>query len=433
MLASRHGSSISRRSTDLHLVALLAPVRMNPMRVQRPLGNGRRTHRGGRACSRNIEKMPPAKPNRGLPDTLYHYTDIAGLEGIYTTGELWGTHVSYMNDTSELQIGLDAVSALLERGLNEFMSENLWGEYEPPEGLGRLEDLKELINIVDYAKEAECYVVSLSKEHDQLSQWRAYAKAGYCIGFSTEALFQSVYPWRRLGEVQYFSDERNRDIPLAIVELLRREIERFESGESDENQTPESRKFRLADSVAESAVFMKDRSFEEEREVRIVEAMTDSGDIFFTGSRFGMTPRTKIPLIDGAIKSITVGPGVHADLRLRSLSMYVRKKGFKGSDPASALDNPVGDSVPGLVGPPATQCLSAPGSLQPVQQRTDGPKDVLQGAEHVPASACRRYCNLLAVFHLGGEVDAQRSTDRPGQSTVHFTCGHTNFQRLVLY
>jgi hypothetical protein len=36
-----------------------------------------------------------------LPETLYHYTDAAGLKGIIESGAIRATHVAYMNDASE--------------------------------------------------------------------------------------------------------------------------------------------------------------------------------------------------------------------------------------------------------------------------------------------------------------------------------------------
>src|SRR6516165_1641388 len=45
------------------------------------------------------------------PQTLFHYTDAAGLKGIIESGVLRGTHISFMNDSSEY---LHAVSLLTQ-------------------------------------------------------------------------------------------------------------------------------------------------------------------------------------------------------------------------------------------------------------------------------------------------------------------------------
>ncbi|GBE67279.1 hypothetical protein MFM001_37410 [Mycobacterium sp. MFM001] len=91
---------------------------------------------------------------------------------------------------------------------------------------------------------------------------------------------------------------------------------------------------------------MKDKSFAEEREVRIVQP----GPLrnFFTPSKYGMMPRVKIPLVDGALTTITVGPGAHADLRMQPLAMYVERNGFKGIKPGEGAAPPkvLSSSIP---------------------------------------------------------------------------------------
>jgi hypothetical protein len=49
--------------------------------------------------------------DQNLPDTLYHYTDINGLKGIWEEGNLWATGFRYLNDTSELRLGMALVQS----------------------------------------------------------------------------------------------------------------------------------------------------------------------------------------------------------------------------------------------------------------------------------------------------------------------------------
>ncbi|MEU6190491.1 hypothetical protein [Nocardia sp. NPDC047038] len=37
---------------------------------------------------------------------LYHYTDINGLKGILDSGEIWLTHMAYLNDSQEFEYGI---------------------------------------------------------------------------------------------------------------------------------------------------------------------------------------------------------------------------------------------------------------------------------------------------------------------------------------
>src|SRR5688572_11515034 len=43
------------------------------------------------------------------PDLLFHYTTSAGLVGIIESGKIWTSKISYMNDTSEVQLALDYI------------------------------------------------------------------------------------------------------------------------------------------------------------------------------------------------------------------------------------------------------------------------------------------------------------------------------------
>jgi hypothetical protein len=55
----------------------------------------------------------PLGSDRDLPEVLYHYTDIKGLQGIWEEGQIWATDSRYLNDTSELRLGVLARSSPL--------------------------------------------------------------------------------------------------------------------------------------------------------------------------------------------------------------------------------------------------------------------------------------------------------------------------------
>ena len=44
-----------------------------------------------------------------VPKDLYHYTSSAGLMGIIKTGKIRTTKIHYMNDGSELQLGVQYI------------------------------------------------------------------------------------------------------------------------------------------------------------------------------------------------------------------------------------------------------------------------------------------------------------------------------------
>src|SRR6266508_2584918 len=55
------------------------------------------------------------EPDRHPLDTVHHYTTPAGLIGIISTGEIWGTDIRFLNDSSELKVATDLVLEEFDR------------------------------------------------------------------------------------------------------------------------------------------------------------------------------------------------------------------------------------------------------------------------------------------------------------------------------
>ena len=187
----------------------------------------------------------------------------------------------------------------------------------PPDQRKELTALYQIFSTMGDARGiSQSFVTSLSKNGDQLSQWRAYGRSGYCIGFSTSALTKELSPSREIRKVVYYDVETADENADGIIEWAKimRDI--------CEKDTEYLRKWILASELIKEALFIKDSNFEEEDEYRIA-IVNETPDQFFTPGSYGMVPRVKFPLPDGAITSVRVGPGPHAQLRLRSVSQYV--------------------------------------------------------------------------------------------------------------
>ncbi len=134
------------------------------------------------------------------PETLYHYTDSAGLLGIIgspislpgteesvfgfergaTFGTLWATDARYLNDAHELTYGAAALAEKLERHAEESRT---------PQVVERLRELAETVRDgrfeLTYGSDTErslAHVTCFCESGDLLSQWRGYG-GGYAIGF----------------------------------------------------------------------------------------------------------------------------------------------------------------------------------------------------------------------------------------------------------
>jgi hypothetical protein len=116
------------------------------------------------------------QPNE-QPKTLYHYTSIDSFKSIMNERKIRATRYDQLNDTSEIQIG---IQRLLETIENLQVAE-ADGEYK-----GLL-----LAGIQSFLRSSplEIYVLSFSAAADSLGQWRAYSpNGGVAIGFD----FQEV-------------------------------------------------------------------------------------------------------------------------------------------------------------------------------------------------------------------------------------------------
>ncbi|KXF54642.1 hypothetical protein AXA44_40540 [Rhodococcus sp. SC4] len=293
-----------------------------------------------------------------LPETIYHYTDIHGLQGIYEQGKLWATSSRYLNDTSEARLGLETLTTLLIERQSEILEKKIelyksetdmlrTGE-DPPDRaeeqselgtqVARLKRLQEAVEHV--SKYTDCYIASLSAAPDQLSQWRGYAKDGYCIGFSTDILRKSLGSDYEMREVVYYeksSQDASSNRTLGLIDAVTTNLD------SDVDVTQETADWIVRSIIREETAFIKDRNFREEKEIRIIPSGPRDPDIF-TPNRYGMVPRVLIDIPDEAITKVIIGPGAHEELRLRSIFEYLYHTKFK-KDTNSKTDPELARSI----------------------------------------------------------------------------------------
>lgn len=124
--------------------------------------------------------------DREPPPLLHHYTNQHGLLGIVSTGEIWATSVSNLNDRKEFEYAKDLAESLISSCIKQ----------EPDERKRR--HLGYLRNAAAGAGINIC-VSSWSSRADDLSQWRAYSGTG--TGYSIDLKGSSL---REFAEAQNF-------------------------------------------------------------------------------------------------------------------------------------------------------------------------------------------------------------------------------------
>src|SRR4051812_23543549 len=105
-----------------------------------------------------------------LPRGLCHYTNGQGFLGIVGSREFWATHIYYLNDHTEYQYAYERTQGLIERitVLRELAA-------QAPELhsaiMGGLRPYRR-------GRPVAIFVVSLTENWDDLSQWRGYTSPG---------------------------------------------------------------------------------------------------------------------------------------------------------------------------------------------------------------------------------------------------------------
>jgi hypothetical protein len=148
-----------------------------------------------------------------VPDTLYHYTDAAGLYGLLSSASLWLTDHRFLNDTTEFT----HTTQIMKNVISEIKSDTISDAAKRT--LTAISDGKEFANL------REGFVFSFTEEKDDLGQWRAYANdgQGFTVGFSGKLLAarfghdQSEYD---LAKVSYDANAEKRALTIALDELL---------------------------------------------------------------------------------------------------------------------------------------------------------------------------------------------------------------------
>lgn len=135
-----------------------------------------------------------------IPESLYHYTDSAGLHGLLIKNSIWLTSFKFMNDNRELVHGME----ILGRKFEEFLND---GDYDA-------DFIQTCRNVWAFVLEEandpdiKPYIFCLSQKKDHLSQWRGYGDfgRGFCVEFKYNELNTLDQQGIIIGKVQY--DER---------------------------------------------------------------------------------------------------------------------------------------------------------------------------------------------------------------------------------
>ena len=257
------------------------------------------------------DKVFPQQP----PQTIFHYTTQRGILGIISNQEMWATQIQFLNDKNEVFLTFQLLKKELDKKI---------GTIQIPEVRNILRKIRSYLELID---QGHICIASFCAIGDLLSQWRGYGNhgKGYAIGFDLNKL-------RMIAKNQKFvlwPCVYDATIQNELIDYL---INGWCQKYTDA-RVPDKDLFELVDKdVCQLAPILKDESFSEEKEWRLVSSTVSSkSDRFaFREGQFALIPYYNFPIVDEenkyAIDSIVVGPSPHMELAMNSLETFLRTK-----------------------------------------------------------------------------------------------------------
>lgn len=265
-----------------------------------------------------------------LAGEVYHYTSVAGFQGIVDTCGFWASDNRFMNDSEELENGSRLAAEVLDKCAQSACSSKF------------AKVLKEVRKRIAAKRKVGYLVACFSLMRDSLDQWRGYGGAGgVCINvggsspdqrpFSfgpDQLLFRAVYQWRPkvvlcLSIIRRYRQEYDRD---------RQAMPEFWPDDHDEEYIESLRK-----KLSAQIVVFKNEAFVHESEVRFVIPYSYEehyeGGLRFRNSPLGLVPYVNTGHRKGItgllpIKEVIVGPSARQDLVGESVRTFLDHRGY---------------------------------------------------------------------------------------------------------
>jgi hypothetical protein len=326
-------------------------------------------HRRGQVSMRSDPPPEAAGALSGIPSrSLFHYTTADGLIGILQNQSLFATHSEFLNDSTECKTILAVLLPRLEAELRHVVPELIARKLFQPSILTDYGDeifrqeAENMLQAMPSATHSTApYFISSfcihdpqspAYEHGLLSQWRGYGRGGFAIEFDEmqlDDLNKAENNSRRYQgiiteEVTYHKHEdrlKEADFAGFAGALLKNLFPSMAHKLEDVLGSKVTNDF--ARPFLSIAPFLKDPSFEEENEYRIVAlcnrpTIKDDADrraakqIRFRAKASGqLIPY--IALYDGfdaklPIRSVIVGPNPHQASQKMALEILLEQAGL---------------------------------------------------------------------------------------------------------
>jgi hypothetical protein len=257
-------------------------------------------------------------------DTLFHYTNAAGLLGILDRSAFWATDLRFLNDAQEAIYAHDLFVEAVRSADNPALQAG-HPAYDDPQPFGQVfAEYKKLVAAELNSPDFPVYVTCFCESGDLLSQWRAYGSDhGYAIEVKADALKTAVHqivgypPGKSLMQVRYGPDAAADVVSTAMQEISK------DTNLGGAGVHAHYMALRLTAMLAG----VKHPGFREECEWRVVAAFEREEPelVKFRSTPMAIVPYIEVAVARDAIVTIRVGPGRHVDVREAGVRRLLRK------------------------------------------------------------------------------------------------------------
>lgn len=337
------------------------------------------------------------------PPLIYHYTSLSSGIAILASNSIYATHVRFLNDSSEYDFGLahfkESVRSywkntiagikkqlmLPKRMTGHSKAElaeifkDFFGSYVQPFTDGYMKAVHD--SIIRRGVYAACFCRHDSTEeigNGILSQWRGYASGGLAIGFrrpELELTLKKHLDSRSVsgfscGEIMYVGHtpgievfiRQNLETVMQVVpeylkmvakridlkQISKNDLEEFRHALNNDSVRSELGKMRqklqkMSARVAPIPALIKDHSFREERETRILVWPASDDESATLGVRFLSTKSIIKPYLELSsdkklpIAHVLVGPHPEKERRAEAIRLALNHLGFKANVTCSKI------------------------------------------------------------------------------------------------
>lgn len=257
---------------------------------------------------------------------VYHYTSIDSFIGMIENSRksndknhlvFWASSIFTMNDPLEFQHGIDLINALVKEYEDERLIKDkykLSTAFADELALNPyLKSIDNFINRYLVNPPKTPFVISLSRNEDDLAMWNLYGDKGkgLCLHFEEEIppfTEKDAITSHVLMDVDYSDDIKSNIFLYGLFEKIFNEYLDSSNNKRNWNELLVHRCWSMARLYHYLCPYLKHQKYKNEREVRISGMLNNLDEIRYRTRNAIIIPYVEVKIDIRCLKGITVGP-----------------------------------------------------------------------------------------------------------------------------